>query len=232
MSVDTTDSVLFALVSPCGTFLLFSLRLYGSFLPRCLSEMSPPSPSSSRAPSGGALVSQSPASQKIATSSRESLLTQFLEEQKTKFRAATNEIYMLRRELEDLHEAGLLANAQRSDDLCTGSESQSNMKASSTESDQAEHIATLESEIEKAEALRQNLEERLRLNKERYEEFQRIHATVVAENAVLNKKIKNTLNSFIPTAFKMLHQGTKINKKSRDVLHSLVKIVREGLRDD
>ncbi len=95
----------------------------------------------------------------------------------------------------------------------------------------SDRISALELEAGEAGQQYKDLEGRHERLERQYRELQGIHSNVAKENADLNKKIERTLEAFIPTAEKVLHQGTKLNKPTRDVLNSLIKIVRDGLRN-
>lgn len=93
-----------------------------------------------------------------------------------------------------------------------------------------EALSESETVIKSAELRYLDLEGRYNKLEQDNQKFQRINVMVAQENSRLNKKIDRTLETLKPKAEKMLHQ-TKINKKSQDMLNSLVKIVRDGLRD-
>lgn len=94
----------------------------------------------------------------------------------------------------------------------------------------SERVSMLESELEKAGLRHQELERRYEGLEQNYEELQRIRANVAEENGALNKMIGGTLEAFIPKAERMLHKGIKMDKNTRDLLYSLIKVVRDGLR--
>lgn len=93
-----------------------------------------------------------------------------------------------------------------------------------------EAVSELQSAIESAELRYLDLEGKYYKLERENVELQRRNVTVGEENACLRKKIEKTLEAFIPKARHMIRQ-TSVNKKTQDVLNSLMKIVREGLED-